>query len=214
MGSAPLVGSYLQPLAWIQISFSPGMRGKRAPAVNGWCHTSSQEQVLCCLTHQDPLPAWLACLHTQVTAWNSQTYFPWLAVTSPTARSAWSPCYFPLIPVLCLCSWCSWTCDKLVALCRLPEPLSDLQTVGHILPLPSLSLLCTIKPTAASKPSTSVGSLWHGTEKMICLVELCFLGRLKSLRTWVKAQVLLPYGPQRWTWGWAHSGCWCLFLHP
>lgn len=86
-----------------------------------------------------------------------------------------------LILVLCLCSWCSWTSDKLLALCWVPEPCSDLQTLGHILPLPSLSLLCTVNPTAASKPSTSVGSLWCQTEKVLCLVELCFLCRLLSL---------------------------------
>lgn len=57
------------------------------------CHTSSQGPTLCCLTHQDPLPAWLPGLYTQVTAQNSKTYLPWLPVTSPTDTSGWSPCF-------------------------------------------------------------------------------------------------------------------------
>lgn len=57
------------------------------------CHTSSQGPTLCCLTHQEPLPAWLPGLYTQVTAQNSKTYLPWLPVTSPTDTSGWSPCF-------------------------------------------------------------------------------------------------------------------------
>lgn len=77
-----------------------------------------------------------------------------------------------LIPVLCLCLWCSCTPDKLLALCWVSEPLSALKILGHILPLPFLSLLYNIKPISASEPSTSVASLTYGTEQVISVVDL------------------------------------------
>lgn len=77
-----------------------------------------------------------------------------------------------LFPVLCLCSWCSWTPYKLLALCWVSEPLSALKILGHTLPLYFLSL-----PTAASEPSTSVASLTYvgQSKRFMWLTFICFV---------------------------------------
>lgn len=139
--------------------------------------------------HQDPLPAWLLGLYAQVTAWNSHAYLSWLPVTSPTARSSWSPCYFPQIANSFLC--CAFARDVLGPISQWPSAqcLSPSQALGHILPPPFLRLLCTIRPITASEPSPSVGTRWCGTEQVIFVVGLYFFGRLKSLRTEFRLQV-------------------------
>lgn len=103
-GLPPLVRSCVESLAWIQISSSLGMKGKRAPAAN-W-HLSHLVSGTCTLlpdSSKTPPSQPNFQVSTQVTAWNSQAYLPWLPITSSTARSGWPPCYFPQIANSFLC---------------------------------------------------------------------------------------------------------------